>query len=208
MDNPRRQRGRPKKNQDADPNTKAVLLRAGLVWLTSSGFNQSSLDTILSSVQIPKGSFYHHFDNKEAYGLEVLAHYRQFFEAKLSKHFSDTRYLPLQRLSHFMIDASNGMAKYQFSRGCLIGNLELELPQLPDAFRHAIVATYNSWQALVGQCLSLANTQGQIAADKDIAVLAEIFWIGWEGAVARARLLQSAQPLQQFGQFFLKQLSS
>ncbi|MDP5186538.1 MAG: TetR family transcriptional regulator C-terminal domain-containing protein [Alishewanella sp.] len=31
--------------------------------------------------------------------------------------------------------------------------------------------------------------------------------MGWEGAVARARLLQSAQPLQQFGQFFLKQLT-
>ncbi|MDP5036507.1 TetR family transcriptional regulator C-terminal domain-containing protein [Alishewanella sp. SMS8] len=207
MDNQKRQRGRPKKNQDADPNTKAVLLRAGLVWLTSSGFNQSSLDTILSSVQVPKGSFYHYFENKEAYGLEVLAHYRQYFEAKLSKHLNDPRYPPLQRLSHFMSDASNGMAKYQFSRGCLIGNLELELPQLPDTFRHAIVATYSSWQALVANCLKQAQAQAEITADKDPAALAEVFWIGWEGAVARARLLQSAQPLQQFGQFFLKQLT-
>jgi TetR/AcrR family transcriptional repressor of nem operon len=31
---------------------------------------------------------------------------------------------------------------------------------------------------------------------------AQVFWIGWEGAVMRARLVQSAAPLNQYWDFF------
>ena len=208
MDNLKRRRGRPKTCTDAPTDTKAVLLRAGLEWLTTSGFNQSSLDSILRSVRIPKGSFYHHFDNKEDFGLQVLQEYRQYFENKLDRSLADDSVAPLQRLNNFMTDASASMARYDYNRGCLIGNLEGEVTKLPTAFRQAIMDTYTSWQNKVAACLRLAHTSGEITADKECKYLAEVFWIGWEGAVSRARLLSSDLPLRRFGQFFLQQLQS
>ncbi|WP_372626681.1 TetR/AcrR family transcriptional regulator [Arsukibacterium sp.] len=206
MDNLKRRRGRPKISQDAPANTKAVLLRAGLTWLTTTGFNLSSLDNILRSVQVPKGSFYHHFDNKEDFGLQVLDQYRRYFENKLDRSLKNDSVAPLQRLKNFMADASTSMARYDYRRGCLIGNLEVEVATLPTAFHQAIIDTYHSWQNKVAGCLRLAQAQGEISPDKECQYLAEIFWIGWEGAVSRARLVSSDIPLHQFGQFFLQQL--
>ena len=206
MDNLKRSRGRPKTCAGAPIDTKAVLLRAGLTWLTTSGFNQSSLDSILRSVQIPKGSFYHHFDNKEDFGLQVLKEYRQYFENKLDRSLEDGSVAPLQRLNNFMADASTSMARYDYHRGCLIGNLEGEVTKLPTAFRQAIMDTYASWQNKVAACLRLAQARGEMSPDSECQYLAEVFWIGWEGAVSRARLLNSDAPLRQFGQFYLKQL--
>jgi len=76
-------RGRPKKQPNDSLDTRESLIRAGMVVLTESGFTRSGIETILRSVGVPKGSFYHYFASKEAFGIAVLMRYRQYFEAKL-----------------------------------------------------------------------------------------------------------------------------
>ena len=41
-----------------------------------------------------------------------------------------------------------------------------------------------------------------IDSDIDCNALSEYFWIGWEGAVLRAKLEQSEAPLRQFSKGF------
>ncbi|WP_428243472.1 TetR family transcriptional regulator C-terminal domain-containing protein [Gynuella sp.] len=202
----KRKRGRPKVRPDSHTDTKEALLQSGLEWLTQSGFCSSSLDSILRSIQIPKGSFYHYFASKEDFGLAVLERYRLFFEHKLDKHLLDESHSPISRLKNFMHDATMGIERYQFARGCLVGNLEQEIQTLPANFKQAIVDTYLSWQKRVEMCLIEAKQQQQIGPDEDTEALAKVFWIGWEGAVSRARLLHSSAPLEQFGTFFLERL--
>jgi TetR/AcrR family transcriptional regulator, transcriptional repressor for nem operon len=207
MNEVKRTRGRPKKSLDAAPDTKAELIKAGLNWLTTAGFGHSSLDSILRSVKVPKGSFYHYFDSKEAFGLEVLACYNQYFQRKLDRHLNNDNHPPLQRLRLFIEDACRGMAKYHFNRGCLVGNLEQEIPTLSDAFRQAVIATYGGWELQIADCLKLAQQQGDISTTADVHHLAMLFWVGWEGAVSRARLVAADTPLRQYGDFFIKQLA-
>lgn len=202
----KRKRGRPKAQLNSHIDTKEALLQSGLEWLTQSGFGSSSLDSILRSIQVPKGSFYHYFASKEDFGLAVLERYRLFFEHKLDKHLLDESHSPIARLENFMADATKGIERYQFSRGCLVGNLEQEIHNLPDSFKQAIVDTYSSWQKRVEVCLFAAQLQQQIAPTEQIEQLAEIFWIGWEGSVSRARLLNSSVPLKRFGTFFIERL--
>jgi TetR/AcrR family transcriptional repressor of nem operon len=96
------------------------------------------------------------------------------------------------------------MARHDFRRGCLIGNLGQEVTTLPDPFRARLMSVLTAWQDRTALCLSAAQKTGEIAADHDPAALAEFFWTGWEGAVLRARLDRSALPLQAFSrQFFL-----
>ena len=47
---------------------------------------------------------------------------------------------------------------------------------------------------------------GELAPAADVNELAELFWIGWEGAVMRARLERSSRPLELFMEFYLAQL--
>ncbi|MBM6550649.1 TetR/AcrR family transcriptional regulator [Marinomonas ostreistagni] len=196
-------RGRPKQTELSYSDTREALLHAGIVWLTKQGFSATGLEPLLRSVQIPKGSFYHYFDSKEAFGLAVLAHYRQYFERKLARHLEDEQLPPFSRLRGFMTDARTGMEKYAYERGCLVGNLEQEASHLSAAMRQALLETYQSWQHQVANCLALAQQQGLLAQDADIDALAHVFWVGWEGAVARARLTQSSGPLVHFEHFYL-----
>ena len=56
------------------------------------------------------------------------------------------------------------------------------------------------------ECLAAAQQAGELAGSADPAELAAFFWIGWEGAVLRAKLERSDTPLALFAQFFFNGL--
>lgn len=195
-------RGRPKKPSADALDTREALLRAGMLTLTESGFTRSGIDPILKSIGVPKGSFYHYFSSKEAFGLAVLERYRRYFEAKLDSFLLDEAFSPLERLQQFAQDAQDGIVRHEFKRGCLVGNLEQESTLLSEVFREQLQATYQSWQARVATCLLESQKQGEIDLQGSIEETSQAFWIGWEGAVHRARLVKSTQPLSLFMRFF------
>lgn len=200
-DRPRR--GRPPKNPQAHADTRGVLIRAGMELLTEQGFSATGLDTVLKRVGIPKGSFYHYFESKEAFGRELMTAYDAYFAARLDRWLLDASRPALARLADFVEDAKAGMARHAFARGCLIGNLGLEVGALPAGFREALEAIFTNWQMRVARCLRDAQREQTLAADADPDALAAFFWIGWEGAVLRARLVRNATPLDTFFDGFL-----
>lgn len=196
-----RRRGRPpKKNKDRE--THDLLLRAGLEILTEKGFASSGLDEILKQVGVPKGSFYYYFKSKEAFGLELIEQYGNFFAHKLDNHFQDMSLSPLERLKAFVEDARSGMAKYGFKRGCLVGKLGQEISVLPDSFRERLIIILDEWKGRVTRMLYAAQAAGEIYPKVDCVRMAAFFWTGWEGAVLQAGLEQSVAPLDLFAQTF------
>ena len=200
---PQVRRGRPPKVAREHADTREVLLRCGMEVLTEQGFAVTGIDTVLKRVSVPKGSFYHYFDSKEAFGQAVLQRYAEYFARKLDRWLLNEDVLPLQRLRNFVEDAKAGMTKYQFRRGCLVGNLGQEVVVLPESFRNELEAVLLDWQQRLAACLREAVRQGQIAPDSDCEALAAFFWIGWEGAVLRARLVQDVRPLDVFTDGFI-----
>lgn len=199
-------RGRPPRSREDLADTRELLLRAGLEVLTQKGFSATGIDEILGRVKVPKGSFYHYFESKEAFGLELIDRYAGYFAHKLDRHFNNQTLSPLERLDAFVADAREGMARFDFQRGCLIGNLGQEMGSLPDSFRGKLVAVFQDWETRLASCLSAAQAAGQLSKKADCAQLATSFWIGWEGAVLRAKLERSAQPLAVFAHFFVAAL--
>ncbi|XVN08302.1 TetR/AcrR family transcriptional regulator [Pseudomonas corrugata] len=171
--------------------------------LTEQGFAATGIDTVLKRVQVPKGSFYHYFESKEAFGQAVLERYADYFARKLDRCLSDLSVPPLQRLSNFVEEAKVGMAKYHFRRGCLVGNLGQEVLVLPDSFREQLELTLLDWEQRLSTCLEEAVELGEALSTHDCRALAAFFWVGWEGAVLRARLVQHVRPLDIFFQGFL-----
>ena len=92
--------------------------------------------------------------------------------------------------------------KEMVRRGCLIGNLGQEMAALPDNFRERLNAVFDDWERRLARCLEAAQQLGQIPAAVDCTQQASFFWIGWEGAVLRAKLERSAKPLDIFARGF------
>lgn len=197
-----RRRGRPPRQRADLIDTRELLLRAGLEVLTEKGFSATGIDEVLGRVGVPKGSFYHYFDSKEAFGLELIQRYGDFFAHKLDRHLRNTALSPLGRLHAFIDDAKAGMARFGYRRGCLIGNLGQEMGALPESFRTRLQETFKDWQRRFASCLAEAQEAGELARDVDTRQVAAYFWIGWEGAVLRAKLEQSPAPLDLFAGFF------
>jgi len=196
---PKRPRGRPTKHGCNYADTKEVLIRRGIELLTERGMNAMSLDDLMKSVQVPKGSFYHYFANKEAFILEVLDAYELYFVKRLNRFLSQTDLSPLERLQNFVKDAGEKLQKYDFNRGCILGNLGQEVSYLPPEIIARIESIFKVWEKMVSDCLHQSNSQYSVA---DCDEAAYQFWIGWEGAVLRARLVKSPSPLDAFYRLF------
>lgn len=199
-----KKRGRPAKTS---PEIREKLIRSGLEHLTEHGFFASGIDAILKDVGVPKGSFYHYFKNKEAFGLAVMESYASYFQRKLDKLLLDETVAPLDRLRNYVQQAKQGMQRYHFKRGCLVGNLGQEVDLLPSSYRQILMDIFTSWEKSVAQCLQAAQAAGEISTATDCLQLAEYFWIGWEGAVSRARLEQSDKALDLYINQFIAGLA-
>ena len=77
--------------------TKETIIETGIDVLLRKGYNEAGLKEILDSAGVPKGSFYHFFPSKEAFGIAVLDAYSHRFEAVLKQHLENFNLTPLQR---------------------------------------------------------------------------------------------------------------
>jgi TetR/AcrR family transcriptional repressor of nem operon len=201
----KRRRGRPPKVGDVG-GAREALIRAGVVAFSEKGYSSIGLEELLGSVGVPKGSFYYYFASKEAFGLEVIEAYTAYFTRKLDLWFSDESVPPLDRIRNFAADAQAGMARYDYHRGCVIGNLAQDMGSVPDSFRKRLTDVFADWEKRLSCILSSALVRGDIEPDSNCNELAAFFWVGWEGAVLRAKLERSGRPLELFARTFLVQL--
>lgn len=200
---PPRRPGRPPKQGPSRLETREALIRCGLELFTEKGFNSLGLEEVVRRAGVPKGSFYHYFASKDDFGLQVLAAYADYFARKLDRCLQDESRPPLARVAGFVADARAGMARHAYRRGCLVGNLGQEMGSLDESFRQRLEAVFQDWQARLAACLQAAAAAGELAADIDCRRWAALFWIGWEGAVLRAKLIRDAAPLDLFAETFL-----
>jgi TetR/AcrR family transcriptional repressor of nem operon len=196
-------RGRPAKSGRDSGQTKQLLIQSGVEYFTEFGFASSGIDLILKKVSVPKGSFYHYFSSKEAFGLAVIDEYSRYFAKKLDIHLLNETNKPLVRIANFANDAKEGMSRYNFKRGCLIGNLEQEVTLLPESHRQQLLTTFDDWQQKMTSCLQLAQQEKTISTSLDCKALASFFWLGWEGAIAKSKLTQNLAPIDGFIDTFL-----
>ena len=198
----RKPRGRPRLAPH-DQTSRKALIRAGLAQLTERGYVAVRIDDIVAQAGVTKGAFYHHFSGKPAYGAALIDEYDTYFLARIAQSLCRTDLRPLQRLANFAAQAEAGMARHDFRRGCLIGNLGQEMASLPPEYRARLIAVLQGWQALTTDCLRAAQDAGHIAPEHDPDALSALFWTGWEGAVLRAKLERTPIPLRAFASGFL-----
>jgi TetR/AcrR family transcriptional repressor of nem operon len=134
--------------------TRNALVWCGTELLTERGFQITGIDEILKRVGVPKGSFYHYFKSKDDFGHAVIDNYEAYYAKKMDRIFGDTSQSPLHRLINFTENAKNGMVKFDFKRGCLIGNLGQELAALDTQFRERLERVLLTWEQRVATALA------------------------------------------------------
>jgi TetR/AcrR family transcriptional repressor of nem operon len=181
---------------------RSLLIDIGTAIFTQKGFNNTALDELVKEAKVPKGSFYYYFQTKDKYAQEVIRNYGDFFLAKLTRHLTNASLTPVQRLKAFVEDATGGVKRFEFKRGCLIGNLGQEMASLDEDFRQSLSQVMGEWRRIFIDCIEEGKTLGEITTKVDSEALAQFFWSAWEGAILCSRLERSTSPLDNVASIF------
>ena len=183
--------------------TKQRLLDAGLALLLEHGYNDLGVQDLLTATGTPKGSFYHHFKDKEDFALQVVDEYMEHVHAALDRCLDDARTPPLERLRRFFELTQQSYRKEGYM-GCLLGGLGQELSGVSEVFRHKIEGCFSEIARRIAVCLEEARKAGGIAADSNPRRMASLLVDCWEGAALRSRLRGNAAPLTAMLDFYFR----
>ncbi|MFJ1758811.1 TetR family transcriptional regulator C-terminal domain-containing protein [Amycolatopsis sp. NPDC088138] len=160
------------------------------------GYNACGVKLITDSAGVPKGSFYNHFESKEALALVVMERYGA---TRRVPALADSAVAPLTRLrDHFEFLASD-IEKYGYERGCVFGNFSNEAADHSPAIRDGLVTSFGSWSAAVAGAIREAQADGSVTSQQDPEVLARFLVNAWEGAIVGER---AAKDGSSFAAFF------
>ena len=183
--------------------TKQRLLDAGQALLLEHGYHDLGIQALLAATGTPKGSFYHHFRDKEDFALQVIDQYMGQVHAGLDACLGDQDRPPLERVRRFfeLIQESYRGEGYL---GCLLGGLGQELSGVSEVFRRKIEECFSAIARRLAVCLEEARKRGDIPAGSDTRRMASLLVDCWEGAALRSRLRGNAGPLTAMLDFYFR----
>lgn len=182
--------------------TKRELLEKGVALLLKHGYADLGLAALLEEAGVPKGSFYHHFETKEDFALQVVDLYMEHVHAALDHCLHDEAVPPLARVERFFSLVSDSYRGEGYL-GCLLGGLGQELSGVSETFRKKVEQCFNAIGKRLGACLDEAARRGELKPGTDTRALSELLVNCWEGAALRSRMRRSAAPLRQMLDFYL-----
>ena len=183
--------------------TKQRLLDAGLAMLLEHGYNDLGIQALLAATDTPKGSFYHHFKDKEDFALGVIDQYMQKVHAGLDACLEDKSRPPLERVRRFFELTQQSYRKEGYM-GCLLGGLGQELSGISEVFRGKIAGCFAAIGQRLAVCLEKARKEGDLPANSDARKMASLLVDCWEGAALRSRLQGNATPLTAMLDFYFR----
>lgn len=190
--------------QPAPDDTRKRLLDQGVAMMLSGGYHGTGLAEVLKAAKVPKGSFYYYFASKEAFGAEAVAHYLAPFLRRLSGRLAEPDLNGMEALCAYFGDLAQDLVANDFKGGCLLGNLMGEIGDSSPAAREALGKAVDRYRDLLASGLARAQAEGAARRDRDARAMADLLFDGWQGAMLRMKVAQSAAPLHAFIQETLR----
>ncbi len=178
------------------------LLAVGEELFINSSFNSVGLNDILKKSGIPKGSFYHYFDSKEDFALQVVEYYSKQSAEELGAMLADDSLTKVQRLQKFFETNIDHFDDIGYCQGCLMANLSQELADVNEKLRCKINEYSQNTVDQISQCLEQTDWQELNLGHLRPCEAAQILMNSWLGAIMKMKLQKSREPLEVFMKFF------
>lgn len=178
--------------------TRVALLEVGMDIMLEKGYSNTGIQEILSALNVPKGSFYHYFDSKENYAVEIIRHFDECYTTQLNGTIGNKELSPLKRLRTYANEARNKLNDQACRKGCLIGNLSQEMSDQSEVLRKELSIVLAKRLDLFAKCIEEGQKAGEIKTNHSALELADLFMSALSGAVMMAKTLKKIEPLDIF----------
>lgn len=178
--------------------TKERILEAAEEIMLERSFHSVGLKQILETVRVPKGSFYHYFESKDQFGVEMMGHYMA--EASARKRglllASDRDEDPLQRLFDYLDGSVDSMEDSAGKFPCLALKLASEVSDISEAMRGELGRGFKDWIDIYQAVLDEALAKKMLTENVDTASEAQLIQDLWSGATHRAVTNRDPEPVR------------
>lgn len=175
-------------------NVKQNILDVAKLLVGKKGFSAVGLNEVLQTAQVPKGSFYHYFGSKDAFGVALLDGYFETYLEDMRQIFEDPQLSESQKLELYWnqwIDNQTGETE---SGKCLAVKLGAEVADLSEPMRLAL----NRGTSKIIEYLAVAITRGvekkTLTLSEDPKLTATQLYSLWLGASVMAKITRASNP--------------
>ncbi|MCS6757985.1 MAG: TetR/AcrR family transcriptional regulator [Candidatus Devosia euplotis] len=174
--------------------TRQRILSTGCRLVLGVGFTGMGLKELLTASGVPKGSFYHYFVSKEAFGCAILEDYVAEYLGRMDA-LADLPQSGGARLMRYCEAWLASDAGQSITENCLVVKLASEIPDMSEGMRSILDAGVNQLVARLERMLGEGIADGSITALADPAEAARLLYGQWLGAAILSKLGKTQQPL-------------
>lgn len=172
------------------------ILATGQRIMASKGYSAVGLNEILKDAGVPKGSFYHYFGSKDAYGVALLEAYFADYLANLDATLSQPNSNMAQRLMHYW-QQWQATQSFQDCQGkCLAVKLGAEVADLSENMRLALKQGTAGIVKRLSTAIEAGVAEGSLKINNTPAHVAESLYQLWLGASVMAKIVRNKQPFE------------
>jgi TetR/AcrR family transcriptional repressor of nem operon len=175
--------------------TRDAILATGEDLMRDKGFVGVGLQEILSACGVPKGSFYHYFASKEAFGVAVLERYVERYLAAMQA-VVDEQDGPARGRIRGLAEAWAGQAGEASADRCLVVKLSAEVAGFSEPLRRALDDGVRRVVDLLAAAVAAGYADGSIPERRPAGELAASLYQLWLGAALVDRLRRDGEPFR------------
>lgn len=179
----------------ADTDTRATLLQAAEQIFAHKGYAAVGINEVLSSVGVPKGSFYHYFSSKDAFGEAVIQRYFEHYLLEIDQIMARSGQNWAERLMAYWENWRATQSLDECQGRCLAVKLGAEVADMSEPMRLALKSGTTEVVNRLEKALLGGVEDGSLTLPGAARPTAQSLYELWLGASVMAKVHRSLEPM-------------
>ena len=176
--------------------TRRNILDAAQRIMSGKGFSAVGLNEILSSASVPKGSFYHSFESKDALGEAMLTDYFDDYLTDMDRTLNMPGESAAHRLMNYWRQWAQTQQSFDCQGRCLAVKLGAEVADLSESMRQALKTGTAEIIGRIAVTIEAGAVDGSLKVEGRADEVAQNLYQLWLGASVMAKIVRDVQPFE------------
>jgi TetR/AcrR family transcriptional repressor of nem operon len=175
--------------------TRRSIIDAAQRVMARKGYSGVGLNEVLAEAGVPKGSFYHFFASKDAFGEAMLKSYFTDYLADMERVLARPGTPAAERLMAYWQQWRQTQSVDECQGKCLAVKLGAEVADLSESMRLALKEGTDAIVDRIEGAIVAGLEDGSLSIEGDPRALAQILYDMWLGASVMAKIHRNVSPL-------------
>ncbi|MFI1826070.1 TetR/AcrR family transcriptional regulator [Streptomyces sp. NPDC020412] len=175
--------------------TRRSILDAAQRIMARKGFSAVGINEVLTAAGVPKGSFYHFFGSKDAFGEAMIRAYFTDYLADMDRILAEPGLTSAERLMNYWQNWHETQSLDECQGKCLAVKLGAEVADLSEAMRIALKEGTTAVTDRLERTVTAGLKDGSLTTDTSARETAQALYDMWLGASVMVKIHRDMGPL-------------